>query len=183
MTPIGTINSRNCCKIAINTLTLPYGTSPELWKKWGRQQPPCIIASHFTMCVLVWVFERGSLATPFLPSKMKCLFHTAGEILGAPYESVGTPHLRVGGIGRQVSTIYIYIRQVSFSGLVALFYATSMPTATGLDKPLLGGPLETVVVNGVWDWFCTSGCEDLPLEGWMEKGALSGRAGARISEK
>ena len=118
----------------INTLTLPYGTSPELWKKWGRQQPPCIIASHFTMCVFVWVFERGSLATPFLPSKMKCLFHTAGEILGAPYESVGTlvrqfwyllvsgsatrmalllprrsprqaPHLRVGGIGRQASTI------------------------------------------------------------------------------
>ena len=90
MTPIGTINLRTGCKIAINTLTLPYGTSPELWKKWGRQQPPCIIASHFTMCVLVWVFERGSLATPFLPSKMKCLFHTAGEILGAPYESVGT---------------------------------------------------------------------------------------------
>ena len=88
MTPIGTINLRTGCKIAINTLTLPYGTSPELWKKWGRQQPPCIIASHFTMCVLVWVFERGSLATPFLPSKMKCLFHTAGEILGAPYESV-----------------------------------------------------------------------------------------------
>ena len=90
MTPIGTINLRTGCKIAINTLTLPYGTSPELWKKWGRQQPPCIIASHFTMCVLVWVFERGSLATPFLPSKMKCLFPTAGEILGAPYESVGT---------------------------------------------------------------------------------------------
>ena len=134
MTPIGTINLRTGCKIAINTLTLPYGTSPELWKKWGRQQPPCIIASHFTMCVFVWVFERGSLATPFLPSKMKCLFHTAGEILGAPYESVGTlvrqfwyllvsgsatrmalllprrsprqaPHLRVGGIGRQASTI------------------------------------------------------------------------------
>ena len=82
MTPIGTINLRTGCKIAINTLTLPYGTSPELWKKWGRQQP--LIAIHFTMCVLVWVFERRSLATPFLPSKMKCLFHTAGEILGAP---------------------------------------------------------------------------------------------------
>ena len=72
---------------------LPHYFFGYLAKKWGRQQPPCIIASHFTMCVLVWVFERGSLATPFLPSKMKCLFHTAGEILG------------VGGIGRQASTI------------------------------------------------------------------------------
>jgi hypothetical protein len=69
---------------------LPHYFFGYLAKKWGRQQPPCIIASHFTMCVFVWVFERGSLATPFLPSKMKCLFHTAGEILGAPYESVGT---------------------------------------------------------------------------------------------
>ena len=73
---------------------LPHYFFGYLAKKWGRQQPPCIIASHFTMCVFVWVFERGSLATPFLPSKMKCLFHTAGEILG------------VGGIGRQASTIF-----------------------------------------------------------------------------
>ena len=81
----------------IQTLTLPYGTSPELWKKWGRPQPPCIIASHFTMCVFVWVFERGSLATPpfFTIEKKKCLFHTAGD----------GPHLRVGGIGCQASTI------------------------------------------------------------------------------
>jgi hypothetical protein len=63
------------------------------------------------MCVFVWVFERGSLATPFLlPSKMKCLFHTVGEILGAPYESVGLLvkqfwYLRVGSIGHQASTI------------------------------------------------------------------------------
>ena len=92
---------QNCHKYAYTTLRNLARTV----EKMGSPATPCIIASHFTMCVLVWVFERGSLATPFLPSKMKCLFHTAGEILGAPYESVGTPHLRVGGIGRQASTI------------------------------------------------------------------------------
>ena len=121
---------QNCHKYAYTTLRNLARTV----EKWGRQQPPCIIANRFKMCVFVWVFERGSLATPFLPSKMKCLFQTAGEILGAPYESVGTlvkqfwyllvsgsatrmalllprrsprqaPHLRVGGIGRQASTI------------------------------------------------------------------------------
>ena len=78
MTPIGTINLRTGCKIAINTLTLPYGTSPELWKKWGRQQPPCIIASHFTMCVFVWVFERGSLAAPFFTIENEMPFSYRG---------------------------------------------------------------------------------------------------------
>ena len=46
----------------------------------------------------------------------------------------------------------LYICQVSFSGLVALFYATSMPTTTGLNEPVMGEPLETAEESGVWGW-------------------------------